>query len=126
MRYNFKLCNTLRFSSILALKTSADEENDMTDFAAALTELRRPKILIRAARAGLAEYRPERDLKRLVRGERDPLQPLLVEESRLEATRAAGAGAYNIHRHVAVLTALLAEARRLADLQPAAADPAFA
>lgn len=94
----------------------------MTDFAAALTDLRRPKILIRAARAGLAEYRPERDLKRLVRGaDRDPFPPLLAEERRLEETRTGGAGAYNIHRHVAVLTALLAEARRIAEPRPVCA-----
>ena len=41
------------------------------------------------------------------------LAPLLAEERRLEATRTGGAGAYNIQRHVAVLTALLAEARRM-------------
>lgn len=95
----------------------------MTDFATVLQDLRRPKILIRAARAGLADYRPERDLKRLVRdargsAPRDPLAPLLAEERRLETTRTTGAGAYNIHRHVAVLTALLAEARRVAEPRP--------
>lgn len=92
----------------------------MTDFAAVLIELRRPKILIRAARAGLADYRPERDLRRLVRsGPEAALAPLLAEERRLEATRIGGAGAYNIQRHVAVLTALLAEARRIAAPLPA-------
>lgn len=91
----------------------------MTDFAAVLTELRRPKILIRAARAGLADYRPERDLRRLVRGAPDQaMAPLLAEERRLEATRTGG-GAYNIQRHVAVLTALLAEARRVTEPFPA-------
>lgn len=93
----------------------------MTDFAAVLTELRRPRILIRAARAGLADYRPERDLRRLVRGAPDQaIAPLLAEESRLEATRTTG-GAYNIQRHVAVLTALLAEARRMTERLPAVA-----
>lgn len=95
--------------------------------AAALTELRRPKILIRAARAGVSEYRRDRDLKRLVRdaggaAPRDPMAPLLAEERRLETTRTTGAGAYNIHRHVAVLTAILAEARQFAE---AAEAPAF-
>ena len=92
----------------------------MTDFAAVLTELRRPRILIRAARAGLADYRPERDLRRLVRSSPEAaLAPLLAEERRLEATRTGGAGAYNIQRHVAVLTALLAEARRITAPLPA-------
>ena len=39
----------------------------MTDLATILAALRRPKILIRAARAGVADYRRERDLKRLLR-----------------------------------------------------------
>ncbi len=90
----------------------------MTEFAATLTELRRPKILIRAARAGMTDYRRDRDLKRLVRDARglapqDALPPLLAEETRLEETRTSAGAAYNIQRHVAVLTAILAEARRL-------------
>ena len=39
----------------------------MTDLATILAALRRPKILIRAARAGVVDYRRERDLKRLLR-----------------------------------------------------------
>jgi hypothetical protein len=94
----------------------------MTDLAAALGALRRPKILIRAARAGIVDYRRDRDLKRLLRVTRSapPQQAigsLLREESRLEATRAAGEATYSIQRHVAVLTAILAEAR----LMPVAA-----
>lgn len=89
----------------------------MTEFAALLTDLRRPKILIRAARAGVTDYRRDRDLKRLVRdakgaAPRDAILPLLAEEHRLEETRTTGGATYNIQRHVAVLTAILAEARR--------------
>ena len=39
----------------------------MTDLATMLNALRRPKILIRAARAGVVDYRRDRDLKRLLR-----------------------------------------------------------
>ncbi len=90
----------------------------MTEFAATLTELRRPKILIRAARAGVTDYRRDRDLKRLVRDARgtlphDAMTPLLAEENRLEENRMSAGATYNIQRHVAVLTAILAEARRL-------------
>ncbi len=90
----------------------------MTDFAATLTELRRPKILIRAARAGVPDYRRDRDLKRLVRDPKGttpkhPMLPLLAEEHRLESNRTNGGATYNIQRHVAVLTAILAEARLL-------------
>lgn len=88
----------------------------MTDLATVLNALRRPKILIRAARAGVADYRRDRDLKRLLRLTRSAapqaaISGLLAEERRLEATRAAGDATYNIQRHVAVLTAILAEAR---------------
>lgn len=84
--------------------------------AANLAEMRRPRILIRAARAGVADYRRERDLKRLVKDAKgllagDALPPLLAEEHRLETTRTAGGATYSIQRHVAVLTAILAEVR---------------
>jgi hypothetical protein len=89
----------------------------MTEAAANLAEMRRPKILIRAARAGVADYRRERDLKRLVKDAKgfmqgDALPPLLAEEHRLETTRTNGGATYSIQRHVAVLTAILAEVRR--------------
>jgi Family of unknown function (DUF6477) len=90
----------------------------MTDFATIVAALRRPRILIRAARAGVSDYRRERDLKRLLRlsratAPRQALGTLLAEEDRLEATRTAGDATYNLQRHVAVLTAILAEARLL-------------
>lgn len=90
----------------------------MTDLSSVLHALRRPKILIRAARAGVSDYRRDRDLKRLLRLGRaavpqQAIDTLLDEERRLEATRAAGDATYSIQRHVAVLTAILAEARLL-------------
>ena len=88
----------------------------MTDFATMLSALRRPKILIRAARCGVVDYRRDRDLKRLLRQSAAPAQAigsLLAEEKRLEDTRTAGEATYSIQRHVAVLTAILAEARLL-------------
>ena len=38
----------------------------MTDFRALLSNLRRPRLLIRAAHCGMADYRRDRDLRRLV------------------------------------------------------------
>ncbi len=89
----------------------------MTDIPHDLSDLRRPKILIRAARAGVTDYRRDRDLRRLVRDARgaapvEAMLPLLAEENRLECTRTTGGATYNMQRHVAVLTAILAEARR--------------
>ena len=96
----------------------------MTDLASVLNALRRPKILIRAARAGVVDYRRERDLKRLLRQRAAPsaqaLTTLLDEENRLETTRTAGDATYSIQRHVAVLTAILAEARLMAVAAPQA------
>ncbi len=87
----------------------------MTDIPHRLSTLRRPRILINAARAGIADYRRDRDLKRLLKNMKtapdQALGTLLAEEDRLEATRAEGNATYSIHRHIAVLTALLAEAR---------------
>lgn len=90
----------------------------MTELAATLADLRRPRILIRAARAGVLDYRRDRDLKRLLRDAKStaPLQairPLLAEENHLEEMRTNGGATYNVQRHVAVLTALIAEARLL-------------
>jgi Family of unknown function (DUF6477) len=91
--------------------------DSMTDLRTILATLRRPKILIRAARAGVVDYRRERDLKRLLRqrgaAPTQAISSLLDEEGRLEAIRTSGEATYNPQRHVAVLTAILAEARLL-------------
>ncbi|HVL21741.1 MAG TPA: DUF6477 family protein [Amaricoccus sp.] len=88
----------------------------MTDFATVLAALRRPRILVRAARCGVADYRRDRDLRRILRAPRGTsparaLDTLLAEEQRLETIRTTGEATYSLQRHVAVLTALLAEAR---------------
>ena len=90
----------------------------MTEIAETLAALRRPKLLLDAARHGLAGYRRERDLARLLRAARQPapdraVAALLVEEGWLEQARKGGAGSYSMRRHVDLLTALLAEARAL-------------
>lgn len=90
----------------------------MSDPLTVLRALRRPRLLIRAARLGVTEYRRERDLARLVSSPRLPspaqaLDRLLDQEERLEATRRAGDASYSISHHVDVLIALMAEARLL-------------
>jgi len=82
----------------------------------ALAGLSRPRLLVRAARFGLAEYRRERDLPRLL-GEVRPaavLDELFTREAQAEADRAAGVAVYSPARHVELLIALIAEARRAA------------
>ena len=89
----------------------------MTDFRALLSDLRRPQMLIRAARYGLCDYRRDRDLRRLLQGQTpSPSQTvprLLNEEQQIEATRTAGDAAYSIARHIEVLIAMMAEVRLL-------------
>lgn len=90
----------------------------MSDPLTVLKALRRPRMLIRAARFGLTDYRRDRDLARLVKSARLPapsqaLDALLEEEQRIEQSRQDGTGTYSIARHVDILIALMAEARLL-------------
>lgn len=88
----------------------------MTDCRTLLATLRRPRLLMRAARFGLGEYRRERDLRRYVVGPASPeetVTSLITVEARLEATRVAGEAGYSVARHIEVLIALLAEAQLL-------------
>lgn len=88
----------------------------MTDFRAILANLRRPRILIRAARFGLEDYRRDRDLRRFVPAQTPveaTMTQLLAEEERLEEIRVAGDINYPISRHIEVLVALMAEVRLL-------------
>ena len=88
----------------------------MTDYRATLAAIRRPRLLIRAARFGLTDYRRERDLRRLIDGELPPqlaLPRLLEEERRLEEVRRKGDASYSANRHVEVLIALLGETQML-------------
>jgi hypothetical protein len=71
--------------------------------------LRRPRLLFAAARAGLAGYRPERDLRRLIGSAPDALAALAEAEAEAERTRRQGAAGYSAARHVGLLIALLAE-----------------
>jgi len=91
----------------------------MTDFARLLADLRRPRLLIRAARLGMVEYNRTRDLKRLVHTHETPpperaLATLFAVEAEMEETRRTGAAHYSLARHIEVLIALLAESRLIA------------
>ena len=95
----------------------------MSDLLGALSSLRRPRLLIRAARFGLRDYNRDRDLRRLMRGEVAPgpnglFATLLAEEARVEETRRSGDAAYGPARHVELLIALIAEACLVPRLTP--------
>ncbi|MEM8789463.1 MAG: DUF6477 family protein [Pseudomonadota bacterium] len=84
----------------------------MSDLHAALSALKRPRLLVGAARKGLLFYRRDRDLKAALRGSAPgPVADRLLEtEARLEEIRQAGTAGYSVSDHIAVLTALIAEA----------------
>ena len=85
----------------------------MTDCRTLLATIRRPRLLMHAARFGLQEYRRERDLRRYVGSATSPedtVSSLMSVEARLEENRIAGDAAYSVARHIEVLIALLAEA----------------
>jgi hypothetical protein len=90
----------------------------MTDFRSQLTQLQRPRLLIRAARLGVPDFRRERDLGRLI-GTHTPPPPqvsmarLLEAEDELEDCRRSGSSSYSPMRHIDILIALMAEAQLL-------------
>ena len=90
----------------------------MNDVTTILANLRRPKLLIRAARFGVSDYNRNRDLKRLIGtsaapGPQRAVDSLIEEEARIEEVRKSGDATYSVARHVEVLIALIAEARLL-------------
>jgi hypothetical protein len=96
------------------------EGTAMTDIATQMTAMRRPRILVRAAKFGLSDYVRDRDLKRMFAPEAPPrpglaVAPLIAREAEIEAVRQAGSAAYSAVRHVEVLTALIAETRLAAE-----------
>lgn len=87
--------------------------------------LRRPRVLISAARAGQSGWRRERDLPRLLRSDGCPrpgaaLPRLRAEEARMNAARIEGAAEYDLQRHVMLMIAILAEMRIAVDEAPVA------
>lgn len=90
----------------------------MSDLRTLVSALRRPRLLVRAARIGLQDYDRDRDLPRLMQAQSVPsperaVSRLIEEEHTLETTRRDGDASYSVLRHVEVLIALMAEVRLL-------------
>jgi hypothetical protein len=85
----------------------------MTEIEREAESLRRPNILIRAARAGTRGYNRNRDLRRLLRCEPPTpavaLRRLIDAEGVVEMRRRTGDAGYSLTRHVELLIALIAE-----------------
>jgi len=94
-----------------------DPDTGAPDPLSRLAGLRRPRLLIRAARFGLDDYQRGRDLRRLLGRVPGPstglLAELLVVEAAQEAARTSGDAAWRPARHVETLVAVMAEARIL-------------
>lgn len=87
----------------------------MKDCLSLLDELKRPKLLIRAARIGASDYRRERELRRILRvaklpGSREALLRLMEEERVLNDSRTEQNGLYDVAKHVQVMIAIVGEA----------------
>lgn len=90
----------------------------MTDLFSLVSELRRPKLLIRAARAGVTGYNRNRDLRRVMRVAAAPsperaLSVLIEAEAEVEEIRQKGCASYSFARHIDLLIAMIGEAQLL-------------
>ncbi len=88
----------------------------MIDPQEILKSLRRPRLLVRAARHGLSDYRRDRFLRRLLPGEVVPqpgqaLARLAEREAAMDQNRREGGATYSVARHIEILVALIEEAR---------------
>lgn len=98
----------------LMIEPWSTETRMTTDARSFLAGLRRPRLLVRAARLGLPDYRRDRDLRRLLAAPVAPavseaLPRLIAAEAAAEATRRAGDAGYSFARHIELLIAVLAE-----------------
>lgn len=97
----------------------------MTYHAQTLANLTRPKLLIRAARSGVQEYRRAKDLKGIAGVSQSAsgvylLDQLFAAEALLEEARHENDASYSIRKHVRVLAALMVEVSLLPALAMAA------
>lgn len=88
----------------------------MLDIQTLVSQLHRPKLLVRAARFGLDDYKRERDLLRALEVETLPrsgeaIMQLLDVEADMNAQRLRKDATYALSRHIEVLTAIMGEAR---------------
>ncbi|WP_010139523.1 DUF6477 family protein [Oceanicola sp. S124] len=91
----------------------------MQDLNAMLAQLKRPGLLVKAARMAAEDYQRDRHLPGLIGGPAPRRHgaaalDLMGREAELEQLRREGATTYSSLRHVRLLSALIAEARLMA------------
>ena len=90
----------------------------MQDILSMLNTLRRPRLLIRAARIGSQDYRRERHLQRLLGYGALPrpaaaLLRLMEIEREMNEQRSGDEAGYSLTRHLDILIAMMGEAQLL-------------
>ncbi len=95
----------------------------MQDLLSMLHSLRRPRLLIRAARLGAKEYVRDRHLKRILGYGSLPrpgaaLMRLMEMERSFDERRRGNDAGYSLPRHLDVLIAMVAEAQLLQTTLP--------
>ncbi|WP_299546456.1 DUF6477 family protein [uncultured Tateyamaria sp.] len=90
----------------------------MQDILTMLSALRRPRLLMRAARIGAEDYRRNAHLPRLLGYGQLPrhgaaLMCLMEIEGELNAQRVNDDSSYSLLRHIDILIAIVGEARTL-------------
>ena len=95
----------------------------MTNPQDALNALRRPRLLVRAARLGVPDYNRRRSLPRLLPGQALPrpghaFASLIEAEAGIDRLRREGSAAYSVARHIEFLVALIEESRLAASRTP--------
>lgn len=95
----------------------------MHDILSMLNTLHRPRLLIRAARAGATEYNRNRHLQRLLGYGALPrtapaLMRLIELERGLNEQRKDDDAGYSLPRHLDVLIAIMGEAQLLRAMRP--------
>lgn len=100
----------------------------MHDILGQLTRLKRPKLLVRAARIAAQSYRREHHLRPILGSSHLPrhavaLLRLSEIEAEMNAWREMRKADYSVTRHVNVLMALMAESRLVRDAALEASRP---
>ena len=90
----------------------------MNDFLSGICKIRRPKLLMDAARRGIRDYNKDKFMERFdkslkSRNAKSALLALLPLENSLEIARVNGDASYSPSRHVEILIAVLAEVKGL-------------
>ncbi|WP_158963793.1 DUF6477 family protein [Chachezhania sediminis] len=103
----------------------------MQDILSMLNGLRRPRLLIRAARFGARDYRRERHLQRLLGYGGLPrpasaLMRLMELEREQDLRRLTDDASYSLPRHVDLLIAMMGEAEILRTARAEATTPEIA